>query len=292
MTAIYRRELRGMFGGMMGWILVALWLLLGGWHTMRFNLLAYSSDLTGALEELALLMIFLMPFPAAHCFTRDQANGTLLWLRSLPAGGVGVTVGKYLAALTVFAIPTALYGLFPLLLANYGTVSYGTAYTALLGYFLLGTAWLAICCFAASRFRRFWVAVLVTLLLGVAVYFLDLIQMVFSALPLIEWLIVLAICATVGILTGIRRKNPLSGVLTGGIPVVVLTVCYFALRRLYSQWIPAVLEFLSLFGRFGGFCSGYFDLSAFTLYVGVIFLSGFFAIRYPRSDFRKEGKKQ
>ncbi len=288
MTAIYRRELRGLFGGLLGWGLVALWLLLGGWFTLRYNLASASSDLAPVLQELNLFLILLAPFLAAHCFTRDNGNGTILWLRSLPVGSVGLTLGKYLAALTVFALPTAFYALFPPLLANYGTVSYGSAYTALTGYFLLGAAWLAVCCLISSRMRRFWVAVLVSALVGAAVYALALLETVFSVLPLVGFLICLAGCIALGIAVGVRCKRGLTGVLTGGIPSVLLTVSWL----LFPRWISKFVGYVALFSRFDGFCSGYFDLSAAVLYLSVVFLAVFFTVTFPLATFQKGGKKQ
>ena len=288
MTAIYRRELRGLFDGLLGWGLVALWLLLGGWFTLRYNLASASSDLAPVLQELSILLIVIAPFLAAHCFTRDNQSGNILWLRSLPVGAVGLTLGKYLAALTVFAIPTVFYAVFPPLFANYGTVSYGSAYTALVGYFLLGAAWLAVCCLISSRMRHFWVAVLVNVLVGAAVYALVLLATVFSVLPLVGFLICLLICVAVGIAVGIRGRSWLAGSLTGGIPAVLLTVGWL----LFPRWIAEFIGFVALFSRFEGFCSGYFDLSAAVLYLSVVFLAMFFAVTFPLSTFQKGGKKQ
>ncbi len=52
--------------------------------------------------------------------------------------------GKFLAELAVFAIPLAAAVLMPLILKAFGTVSLVAAYSALLGYVLLGAACLAV----------------------------------------------------------------------------------------------------------------------------------------------------
>ena len=199
-------------------------------------------------------------------------------------------LGKYLAAVTVFAIPTVFYGLYPIFLNNYGSVSYGSAYTALAGYFLLGAAWLAVCFFVASRFHRIWLAILVMLVMGAVTYFLILLATVFAILPLICLLVCLSGCIAAGIVVGIRSHRALRGILIGGVPAVLLIVCYFLYRNLFSDWIPKLLNFVSLFSRYSGFCSGYFDVSAAVLYLSVIFLAGFFTVTYPMSSFQKGGK--
>jgi ABC-2 type transport system permease protein len=292
MIAIYRRELRSLFRGVLSWILIAAWLLLGGLSTVRQTLGGASSLFSNVLRALSPYLVVSIPLLAVRSFTADQSKGAILWIRSLPVSATGLFLGKYLAALTVFALPTVFYALFPPLLANFGYVAYGSAYTALFGYFLLGASWLAVCCFAASRFRRVWVACLVTLLLGAVVYLLVLLEAVFVAFPLIGFLICLLVCAIAGTVTGLCEKRLLKGILIGGIPAVLLTVCYFVYRQLFSLWIPRVIRFVALFERLDGFCSGYLDLSALVLYVSVLGLAGYFAVNYPLANLEKGGKKQ
>lgn len=292
MIAIYRRELNSLFRGVMAWLMVAAWLMLGGFFVVRHNLGGGTSLFANAVLALSDYIVPGMPFLAARCFTKDRGNGAMLWLGSLPVSKTGLFMGKYLAALTVFAIPTAVCAVFPVLLDNFGYLSYGSAYTALFGYFLLGAAWLAVCCWVASRCLRGWVAVLINLLLGVVVFLFILLEAVLTVLPLVGFLIFLAICAGAGTATGIRSKRVLTGVLTGGIPAMLLTAGYVLYRPLFTLWIPRVLDFVSLFARLEGFCSGYLDLSATALYACVLVLAVFFAVNYPSSNYVKGGKKQ
>ena len=292
MIAIYRRELRGLFRGVMAWLLIAGWLMLGSFFVVRHNLGGASSLFANAVMALSDYVVLGMPFLAARCFTKDQSNGTALWLRSLPVSGTGLFFGKYLAALTVFAIPTVFLAVFPALLDNFGYLSYGSAYTALFGYLLLGASWLAVCCLVASRCRRTWVAVLMSLLLGVVVYLFILLEAVFTVLPLIGLLILLLVCAGVGTAVGVRSKRALKGILTGVVPALLLTGGYFLYRPIFNLWIPRLLSYVSLFARLEGFCSGYLDLSTTAVYASVLVLAVFFAVNYPLSNYAKGGKKQ
>ena len=49
-------------------------------------------------------------------------------------------MGKYLALVTIYAIPIAVLATYPPIMSKFGTVAFGSAYTALLGFFLLGSA--------------------------------------------------------------------------------------------------------------------------------------------------------
>ena len=91
----------------------------------------------------------------------ENRHGNSLWLASLPTPTLQMRLGKYLAALTLLTIPTVFLMIYPPLLENYGTLSYGSAYTALLGYWLLNAALLAACSVIACCIKRVWVALLV-----------------------------------------------------------------------------------------------------------------------------------
>lgn len=55
-----------------------------------------------------------------------------------PVSVGGIVMGKFLALLTIFAIPVAIICFYPLIMAQYGSVPMGEAYLSILAYFLLG----------------------------------------------------------------------------------------------------------------------------------------------------------
>lgn len=73
---------------------------------------------------------------------RRQKTDQLLY--TLPLGMTRVVLGKYLAMVTVVAVPCVVMAFYPLLLSTFGTVSFPTAYGALVGFFLLSAALSAI----------------------------------------------------------------------------------------------------------------------------------------------------
>ena len=79
---------------------------------------------------------------------RKQKTDQLLL--TAPVSIEKIVFGKYFALVTIFAIPMLIMCLYPLLMTKFGTVSLGAAYTAILGFFLLGCANLAIGVFISS----------------------------------------------------------------------------------------------------------------------------------------------
>ena len=289
MITVYKRELHSLFCGMIGWVLLAVWLLAGGLFSVVYNLAAASVDFTNVLRQLVTVTPILLPFLAAKVFTVEN-QGNLLWLSGLPVTRGGIVMGKYLAALTVFLIPTLVTAVYPPLLANYGTVSYGSAYAALLGYAALGAAWLAVCCLVAARARRAWVAVVVGLAVGLGIALLPLLCVVLEILPIVTLLLGVLGSVALGVIFGIRNKRLLVGALAGGIPALALVICYFLLPVVVRVWIPDALYAICLFSRFTGFCSGYLDLPALAVYLGVTVAFLLITVRHPINPFGKGGR--
>ena len=80
----------------------------------------------------------------------DRHNKTDMFYLSLPMKTSSVVLGKYLAMLTVYAIPCVILCVYPLVLGVFGPVNYLVAYLAILLFLILGAALIAVCQFLSS----------------------------------------------------------------------------------------------------------------------------------------------
>jgi len=292
MTAILKREFRDYFNGMFGWIFVAVLVLAGGAMVAVTNLLGASSEFSYIFSALPEVLLVLFPLTAARAFPKEYSKGNALWLGSLPVGRTGLVLGKYFAALALFLITTALLALFPPLLANFGAVSYGNAYTALFGYFLMGAALLAVCTFFASLMRTRIAAVVVNLLICLWIYFSSIPAVLFAAIPWLACLICVVCAAALGVFVGLRRKKTLAGLLTGGIPILILVLLYFLVPAFYERFLPDAINLLSVYNRLSGFRVGHFDFPAAVFYLSVTVLFLFLTVQLSPRFSRKEEKAE
>ncbi len=261
MIAIWKREFRGYFRSYLGWTVAAILLLACGFCSFGATIHSLSADFAGVFTNLPLILILIVPAVAVYTFTREHARENWLWLGSLPVGRVGQTVGKYLAALSLLWLPSAVLLPMPPLLANLGKVSSGSAYVAILGYFLMIAAILALCSFIASRIKNTVLSVIVCVLLCAVLFFLTSIAVVAQYFPWVALLILILLCAAVGALVGILKKSLLRGILTAGIPAAVLALLYLV-PNFYTHTLSRLIYFLSPFDRPSGFMAGHFDLPA------------------------------
>ena len=291
MMAFYKRELRSYFNGLLGWLVIAVLLLASGIYSAVTNLVGGTTDFSYIVRSMAEPVAVIVPLLAALTFTTENRHGNSLWLASLPTSALQMRLGKYLAALTLLTIPTVFLMIYPPLLENYGPLSYGAAYTALLGYWLMNAALLAVCSVIACCIKRVWVTLLVGELLSLFLLTLfSLVVTVFVYLPIVAFLLCVCMVAESVTVRCIKTKKKSPLIVGGGI-AVALTVLYILCPTFYSVFLAKALSAVSLFERLDGFCAGRLDLPATVLYLSVCALSLFVlsvlpAKRYWKGDDR------
>ena len=144
MTAIYQRELRSYFHGMTGYVFIAFLLVFAGIYTMFYNLSSGYPNFEYVLQAMTIIFLIAIPVLTMRVIAEERRQKTDQLLYTLPLGMTRVVLGKYLAMITVVAVPCVVMAFYPLLLSTFGTVSFPTAYGALVGFFLLSAALSAI----------------------------------------------------------------------------------------------------------------------------------------------------
>lgn len=91
-----------------------------------------------------------VPLLTMRSIVEERRQKTDQLLLTSRASIAGIVWGKYLALVTVYAIPLAIVGICPLVMRAYGSVSLARSYAALLAFFLMGAAAIAIGLFMSS----------------------------------------------------------------------------------------------------------------------------------------------
>ena len=150
MTAVYLRELRSYFITPIGYIYAAMFLAVSGLLFGYTTLLPETSTTDGS-TQLALYFLFMMgvfciliPLLTMKLFADDRRLKTEQLLLTSPVSLFGMVMGKYLAALTVFAATLAVNSFNFFLLYRYGTPNGAVIAANVLGVFFLGAAFIAL----------------------------------------------------------------------------------------------------------------------------------------------------
>lgn len=278
MTAIFKREFKSCFTGMIGWVIAAVSLFFLGLYFTNRNLLYASSDFASVLYTMTMILLFLLPAISMRSFAEERKNKTDQLLLTSPVSIPAIVAGKFLAELAVFALPLAAAVVMPLLLQAFGTVSLVAAYSALLGYLLLGGACLAVGTWISALTENQILAYLATFGALLVAYLMNGIQTMFTTGNLLAFIVFMIVLLVASVLVGVICKRLAAGAAVFCAGAVVL----FVLFQLRPAWLlkafNAVLSALALFEPFKDIVGGMFSIPAIVYYLSVmglfLFLTG------------------
>ena len=138
MAAIYRRELKGYFNTMIGYVIIVFLLAFSGIYFMAYNLNYGYPYFSYVLSGGIFMLLIAAPLLTMRSFAEERKNRTDQLLLTAPVSLFQIVMGKYLAMITILGIPCAVYLLFPLMIKMQGTAYILSDYLSILVYFLLG----------------------------------------------------------------------------------------------------------------------------------------------------------
>lgn len=272
MAAIFKRETRAYYTGMVGYVTAAVSLFFLGLYFTNRNLMYATSDFASVLYTTTMILLFLLPAVSMRSFAEDRRNKTDQLLLTSPVSIPAIVLGKFLAEFVVFAAPMAVALIMPLILMAFGNVSLISAYSALFTYLLLGAACLAVGTWISALTENQIIAYLATFGVLIVAYLMNGIQTMFTSGSLLALVVFLVVLLIASILVGVVCKSLTSccavfcagGILLGGL---------FVLR---PTWLlsafDSVLSAMALFEPFNGVVGGMFSISAIVYYLSVIAL--------------------
>ena len=279
MTAIYKRELRSYLTSMIGYIFIFFILLLTGIYFSAYQLSAAYPKFEYTLSALTFVFLISVPILTMRILAEERKQKTDQLLLTSPVSVEKIVMGKYLALVTVFAIPMAIICFYPLLMTKFGTVSLGTAYTAILGFFLLGCANLAVGVFISSLTESQVIAAVLTFILLFAFYMMNGISSFFSegALSTCITFGLLILAAAIIIYTMIKNLLISAVVCVAG--EAVLAVLYVVNSEIFAGGIQKVLQVFNISGHFHNFANGIFDIKGVVYFLSVVAVCVFLTIQ-------------
>ena len=276
MTAIFKREFRSYFTGMVGYAVAAVSLFFLGLYFTNRNLLYQSSDFAGVLYTTTLILLFLVPAVSMRSFAEERGARTDQLLLTSPVSIPAIVAGKFLAQLAVFCVPLTAAAVMPLILTAFGKVSLISAYAALLGYILLGGACLAVGTFISCLTENQIVAYLASFVVLLIAYLMNGIKTMFTSGNILAFVVFALVLLAASAAVGVVCKN----ILAGGAVLAVGAAALFALFILRPAWLlsafDAVLTALALFAPYAEIIGGSFSLPVILYYLSVIGVFLFF----------------
>lgn len=173
---VARRELGSYFASPVAYAVTAVFLLVMGFF---FGFLLYYSreaTLRYVFYNLTTILLLIGPALTMRLLAEERKSGTLELLLTAPVRDGEVVLGKYAAALILWALMLLLTLVYPLLLHTFGNPDPGPMATGYLGTFMLGAAIIALGVLASAVTSSQIIAALVAFGLSLLLWLADAVQ--------------------------------------------------------------------------------------------------------------------
>ena len=279
MTAVYKRELKSYLTSMVGYLFIFFVLIVTGIYFSAYQLAAAYPKFEYTLSALTFVFLIGVPILSMRVLAEERKQKTDQLLLTSPVSVGNIVMGKYLALVTVYAIPVLVMCVYPIIMSKFGEVSFASAYTAILGFFLLGCANLAIGVFMSALTESQVVAAVLTFVLLFAFYMMSGISSFFSQTSVSTCVAFGLLIVAAAIIIYILIKNIFISVITGIVGEVTLAVVYFVKPSVFEGGIQKILEVFDLSGHFSNFTNSILDVTGIVYFLSVIAVCLFLTIQ-------------
>ncbi|MBQ7911342.1 MAG: ABC transporter [Clostridia bacterium] len=266
MSAVYKRELRAYMNNVYGWLFMAILLLFTGYMMFQNNLYDGAPEFELTLSGSQYALLLLIPILCMRSMAEDRHNKTDMFYLSLPMKTSSVVLGKYLAMLTVYAIPCVILCVYPLVLGAFGPVNYLVAYLAILLFLILGAALIAVCQFLSSLTDNLVIAAVLGVLAVAVLLFAPWLSYVIPLTAIASFIGFVVLALLLAGIAFLATHNLNVTAITAAVAVVPLSVIYILSRSSFEGLFPSLLQFISPFAHFAAFCQfGTFSVQSLIL---------------------------
>jgi len=149
MYAIFKREFKAYFYSPIAYVLIGLFILISSIFFLS-NIYGGYADFNSNLSQMNFVLLFILPILTMRLLSEERKNGTEVLLVTSPVNVTGIVVGKYLAAVAVFLVMTALTSVYQFILFGFGNPAVAQLIGGYVAFILLGCCFIAVGLFASS----------------------------------------------------------------------------------------------------------------------------------------------
>ena len=256
MKAIYKKEVKSYLTSMIGYVFIFFILLLEGIYFTAYNLQNAYPLFGNTLSAITVMFLILVPILTMKTIAEERKQKTDQLLLTAPVSVGEIVTGK----------------LYPLIMGKYGTVSYAMAYTAVLGFALLGFAQIAVGIFWSSVTENPVIAAVVTFIVLFICYMITGIGSLIpdSSMASLTCYMILVLLAAVWIYHMIQ--NLWIAAVIGIAGEAALAITYMVKSTLFEGSIQKFLDVFNITSHFDNFTNGILDLQGVVYFLSVIII--------------------
>ncbi len=170
MSAIFKREFKAYFTTLLGFIVIAIFFVFLGIHFSTIYMFG-SPDVSYVVVSMKTICLFAVPVITMRLMSEDRRQKVDQALLTAPVKLSSIVLGKYLAAMALFALCFTPTIIFQIIIATYVPVNVFTYLYSLLGILLFGSALISIGMFISSLTESSVIAAILTYVVNITVLY-------------------------------------------------------------------------------------------------------------------------
>jgi len=279
-NAVYKKELRGYFTNMTGYIAIAMILAMTGIFLKILSLDGLYPNMEYALPTASIILLLAVPIITMRSFAEERQQKTDQLLFSLPLTTGQIVMGKYLAMITVFAIPVGVMALYPLILSMYGPVNFLATYSALLIFFFMIAAMVGICMFLSSLTESQIIAAVLGSGVLIVCYFASLLTSALPTTSVASYIAFTVLILVVALAIYYFTRNYWVSFATAVVLEAALLIFYTLNKTAFAGLFHSVVSKIAIFDIFNNTVNvQMFDLTAVIYYLSIAALFAFLTVQ-------------
>jgi len=280
MFAIYKKELRQYFCSMIGFSFLAFFLAIVGIYTWAYNFAGGLGNFEETLGSVSFLFVILVPILTMRLLAEENYQKTNQLLLTAPVSVLKIILAKYFAVLTLFLAGTMVVSCYPLIISFYGAdVQLSSAYSSIVGFFLLGAASIAVGMFISSLTESQAIAAVATFMALLLSFLLTNISGMLPTDSLTQCILLSFLWALLLVL-GQRVINSLKIILALGVlGEAAIWIVYAVKSSLYESLVTEIMNILAISVRFDDFRYGILNYDSIVYYLTIVFLFVFLTVQ-------------
>lgn len=280
MIAVYKKELRSYFTNTTGYIAIAMILLMAGIFVKSISFDGLLPQMEYALPTVSIILMLAVPIITMRSFAEEKHQRTDQLLYTLPISTTQIVLGKYLAMMTVFAIPTVILSLVPVVLQMYGTVDFFATYAAIGTFYFLIAAMVAIGMFMSALTESQVIAAVLGSGALILCYFAELLTGVIPKTELASYVSFAVLAVLVALVVYQFVKNYWVAFAVGVVLEAIVLMIYLLNSSLFLGLIQNTVEIIALFNIYSDAVnSQLLDLSVVVYYLSISVLFSFLTVQ-------------
>lgn len=173
MSAIIKKEIGTYFSSAIGYVVMAIFFIFGGFYFYVTSLVSNSANLSNTFSNLFIITIFLVPIITMRLFSEEKKQKTDQVLFTAPVNLLSIIVSKFLSAVLMFFICISVTIFYAFAISFFTKPNWGVILGNFLGLLLLGSSLISIGLFLSATTENQIVAAVSGFGIGIFILLLD-----------------------------------------------------------------------------------------------------------------------